>query len=438
MAANAEKLGFQADAGTQGASTFLNIPGEIRNNIYAYLIDDRLRQTTVDNYDQLRKDEADILYVSTKAPPPERALCTALFRVCRQVHNEAIYFFYSHGLFAQVLFNVEDKVDLKCLVAGSGIRAYSATPTQIQQCHKHALRIDVSIGEHPNSQALIMIPHSELYRVVHTITTRMSHRGHIREVSLSVELLNDYGLAIEHLQHHLTEPLRRLHHLQKFCLSTSAVDKEYIEDLTQNVTADRFDCVEFYQLALEEKQHATNCLGLQQHGSPPYEVLNSVSEVHEQIREAYACYGRHLLAMDDKEDPPEMFRGPKVRPGYDDLLATFRRERQAFSKAIRQLLIESFLIGMLAATRDGSPFAMEAALYMARLAFGMLNLSLPGRSLFKKGSYMPVNDQSWYSDFERSKLLYRTAQAHMALRRYSIALEAITEAEVYCPGDAEI
>ena len=404
---------------------FLDLPGEIRNKIYRYLLDARdTRQRGDEEFSiQWCISSNGLFFPDPQERPIESNICISLFYVNKTLHNEAYQFFLSTNLFVRLtILNKADRAGnyaLENFLSSCYMPCLSIDPERVQKSGIHALDFKLSIDGSREVRSMLILPISSLRNVIDVLEdlpTIDAEVGNLAQISLAVR--NGFGNHQRYLQLQLLEPFRCLHHYTHVKISPSFVGEDFAEGLRKHMAQDRLDCISWYLKNRIAKDRATELLRMSTISTRGYQKLDRAQRIfHNMVARVVCSYrarGKHLVAMDHSVN----YKTSPLRISGDDHAAAeadIVNEPFGLSKAVNRLLLQCCLnIGLIylnGNSGDGAKlgFANQYSVDALRLVKNDPSIQPEIRSILEYFEHKPENNEAWYTDIDRAKVHYRRA-----------------------------
>ncbi|KAL8872966.1 MAG: hypothetical protein Q9174_001500 [Haloplaca sp. 1 TL-2023] len=210
-------------------SRLLRLPLELRRKIYAYLLDTKhVRSRRVRQYQSRVIDG----FLRLKAHSPPFEICTALFRINKSLHQEAIDFFYSSNMFIRLsLFN-DDVNWTESLVEETQLPFVCTNPDLVANIEGHALDVRLIQEKSKILRCQAVFPAHFLHRLVdflRTMCDTVPKWG--KEHAIHLYMRQRYSISPMAAENVVLEPWRSLHGLDSAVVGSSLVGADYANGL---------------------------------------------------------------------------------------------------------------------------------------------------------------------------------------------------------------
>lgn len=289
-----DRLGaLTVDVKTQ-ESRLLQLPLELRQKIYTYLLDTRYAQANR-NFSYQPRIRSGRMRLQVSAPP--FAIYTAILRTNKQIYVESIHTLYSSNLFVRLSLYNDDIYWTQSLLEGTEMGFVCSNPDLLSKLKRHAL--DVKIIQERSKQFRCQVVFPVLYlprflKFLETMCDALPKWG--REHAIHLHLRHKYRTGPAATERLLLEPWRNLHGISEVVVGTEIISAEYAKTLETAMTA-RFEPRRWLNSLVTMKEMGThdfsegNILGAHNHYLNVPTVLDSVYN---------SKNGRSLMSM-----PPE-------------------------------------------------------------------------------------------------------------------------------------
>ena len=389
---------------------FLDLPREIRNQIYGYCLDAREVKRLSDTGASTPPIKDWEAIIKSRSGPPFDLQLSILY-INRQIYNEAKYFFLSTNLFIRMVLFHDDEDAASRFLQIATVRHFGTHPEIVHKCGNHAMDIKVSCQGSQTPQVAIIFPKYGLADIVGALFALIhcheSWRAQTTEIDLAV--LRSYGLAPKLLKRSLFTGFEKLHGFHKVTIKADIVGEDFVNKLAFDMMTHEVDCTRWLEDLLYLKELGRNALYL---GEIMLSVLY-VTRVLRTARKGYQDRGQMLTSLDTQDIAlePRMLGLIKHILG-SEVVDEHPQSRYLFSRAVCRLVFQVCLdCGLVAhELHDENPFTDQYFLVehpiedAVAISEGSENSMLFGAGRF---DFVPKNDASWYSDAERAKARYR-------------------------------
>ena len=388
------------------SSHLLRLPLELREKIYTHLLDARCvrRRSSVAYTPQVKAGKLHLI----PSPKPFN-FSLAILRTNKQIHSESLHIFHSTNLFIRLSLYNDDIYWTEALLEGSEVDFASSSP-RLSTLTTQALDVEISMENSRRLRCQVVFPATYLPRFIHLLECMCTALPQwSRDHSISLFLRHSYRsgpLATETL---LLEPWRALHGIHQVVVGTNITPNSFAQSLRTSMMGSKWD---------------------------PWTWLESVRRQKEMgaVKMRQGMYaGKVDYFVDTIALLEKLYRGPQ----YPALKAA----GEEFDKAVNRLRLQCELNIMLAAIKTLANFdiACDAGDRVLALVEGR-----PG-AWTNTAPYMPRNHESWYTDLDKAKVLYRRGCMSMELfftlgtmELLGVARAELVDAQKFNPGDERV
>lgn len=205
-------------------SLLLLLPFELREKIYAYLLDTKYASSS-------RSSEYHG-FVRLQATSPPFQICTEILCVNKQMHSECLNTLYSSNMFVRLSMYNDNIEWTQSLLQQSDVGFVCSNPDLVERIKGHALDVRLIQEKSKILRGQVVFPAIFLSRFVKflkTICDAVPKWG--KDHAIHLYLRQRYPTGPMTAEGLLLEPWRKLHGLQNVVVGTTLVATEYANDL---------------------------------------------------------------------------------------------------------------------------------------------------------------------------------------------------------------
>ncbi|KAL8965856.1 MAG: hypothetical protein Q9183_003655 [Haloplaca sp. 2 TL-2023] len=210
-------------------SRLLLLPLEVRLRIYAYLLDTKHVRSTRDLHYRSRVQDG---FLRLRADPPPFSICTAILRVNKQIHHEAIDNFYRSNMFVRLSMYNDDIEWTESLLGETQLSFVCSNPDLVANVKGHALDVRLIQEKSKILRCQVIFPAIFLQVFVdflQTMCDTVPKWG--KEHAIHLYMRQRYRNGPMAAENVLLEPWRRLHGIQSVAVGSALVAPDYANGL---------------------------------------------------------------------------------------------------------------------------------------------------------------------------------------------------------------
>ncbi|KAI9663852.1 MAG: hypothetical protein M1821_007342 [Bathelium mastoideum] len=327
---------------------FLDLPGELRNQIYKYSLDARINKH--ENYQfEWQKDAFGLWYPKVETGTDAYCLGVQLFSVSKGVSQEALQVFHSTNTFIKLIISDTSVAYVRALLELFAFDPFPIPSSLSRACQAHALEVNLQFYGGKDAKAILLLPSFEAICVMPKLWLIIANDPERRhETTISLDVTNRYTTMTRKMRQALRDIWRPLHCRGKITVIPSIQGKMFTEELLEDVRGNKFD-VKAWFLNLEiERLRAAKVLKAaiqpirNNLGRDRTELVDTmICRVMRCVSFGYQAFGRQLV---DADKDPTMGQAC-LRLVLDDFdqESSLISESATFSQAMNRLLLRCYL-----------------------------------------------------------------------------------------------
>lgn len=210
-------------------SRLLRLPLELRQKIYAYLLDaTHARSPRPFEYQPWVQDG----FLRLQATSPPFQICTEVLRVNKQIYHESVNTLYASNMFVRLSLYNDDVHWTHSLLEGTELGFVCSNPALVAKLKGHALDVRLIQEKSKILRCQVVFPAIFLPRFLkflQTLCDALPKWG--REHGIHLHLRQKYRTSPMATESLLLEPWRSLHGIQSVVVGTSIVAPDYANGL---------------------------------------------------------------------------------------------------------------------------------------------------------------------------------------------------------------
>ncbi|KAL8751208.1 MAG: hypothetical protein Q9184_006139, partial [Pyrenodesmia sp. 2 TL-2023] len=393
-------------------SPLLRLPLELREKIYAYLLDTQhARSPRPVKYHPWVQDG--MLRLRATSPPFQ--ICTAILRTNKQIYLESINTFRSSNLFVRLSLYNDDIYWAQSILEDLEIGFVCSNPDLVTKLKGHALDVKIIQEKSRILRCQIVFPAQALPRFLSFLQEMcdiLPKWG--KEHAIHLRLRHKYRAGPAATERLLLEPWRSLHGISNVVVSTEVITADYASSLQTSMMS-RFN---------------------------PERWLQSLVKMKEAGNEDFSK-GLYNAAMDHYVKVIVLLESVFKSSHGKTMVSMSPRFNQAINKLRYQCELNQAFCRLTGQKAPWEPVftrysRWDETLLAANNAVDLAEDNETHMVWSACAPWIPANDKSGYTAAERSKARYRRASIMMEVGEYGFACADLEAALRDAPGDMTV
>ncbi|KAL8924536.1 MAG: hypothetical protein Q9208_004011 [Pyrenodesmia sp. 3 TL-2023] len=393
-------------------SPLLRLPLELREKIYAYLLDTQhARPPRPVKYHPWV--QGGMLRFQATSPPYQ--ICTAILRVNKQIHLESINTFHSSNLFVRLSLYNDDIYWAQSILEDVEIGFVCTNPDLVSKINRHALDVKIIQEKSRILRCQVIFPAHFLPRFLDFLQEMcdiLPKWG--KEHAIHLSLRHKYRTGPAATERLLLEPWRSLHGISNVVVSTGAVSAGYASSLQTSMMS-RFNPERWLQSLVKMKEAGTEEFSKGHYNAAMDHYVKVIVLLESVFK---TNHGKIMVSMS---------------PRFNQAVNKLRYQcelNQAFCRMKGQK-----------APWEGVFTSYSRWNEVILAADNAVDLAEDNETHVVWGAcapWIPANDKSGYTAAERSKARYRRASIMMEVGEWGFACSDLKAALRDAPGDVTV